>query len=98
MRLSFIALTYFRRTPAPDYKRYISHWTEEAEIILGTKGRRSETLRYAPFICAVLMHGDILYTALNLDGEPLSLGLSKDSGAPAKDGWNVYSVTACRTQ
>jgi len=86
MRLSFIALTYFRRIPAPDHKRYVSHWLEEAEIVLGSMGR-SETLRFAPFACAVIAHGDIQYTALSLDGEPLSLGLSKDVGAEAKDAW-----------
>jgi hypothetical protein len=87
MRLSFIALSYLRRTPGPDYKRYISHWQEEAEIILGTMDRRSETLRFAPFACAVIMHGDILYTSLYLDGQPLSLGLDKWTGTEAKDGW-----------
>jgi hypothetical protein len=87
MRLAFIGLTYFKRTPAPDHKRYVTYWLEEAEIVLGSMGKRGEELRFAPFMCAIVAHGDIPYTALSLDGEPLSLGLSKDVGAEAKDGW-----------
>jgi hypothetical protein len=42
MRLSFIALTYFRRTPAPDMRRYIAHWIEETQIVLADMGKRGE--------------------------------------------------------
>jgi hypothetical protein len=87
MRLSFIALTYFKRTPAPDMRRYVTHWLEEAQIVLADMGKRGEDLRFAPFVCAAIMHGDIPYTPLSLDGEPLSLGLSKYEGIDAKDAW-----------
>jgi len=87
MRLAFIGLTYFKRTPDPDHRRYITHWIEETQIVLADMGKRCEELRFAPFVCAAIMHGDIAYTALNLDGQPLSLGLSKDVGAEAKDAW-----------
>jgi hypothetical protein len=87
MRLAFIGLTYFKRTPAPDAKRYVTHWIEETQIVLVEMGKRGEELRFAPFVCAVIMHGDILYTALSRDGEPLSLGLSKHEGVEAKAGW-----------
>ena len=88
MRLAFIALSYFKRTPSPDMRHYITHWIEEAQIVLADMGKRSEELRFAPFVCAAIMHGDIAYTALNLDGQPLSLGLSMHEGNEAKDGWN----------
>jgi hypothetical protein len=87
MRLSFIGLTYFKRTPSPDVKRYVTHWIEETQIVLAGMGKRGEELRFAPFVCAAIMHGDIAYTALSLDGEPLSLGLSKDVGIEGKDSW-----------
>jgi hypothetical protein len=87
MRLAFIGLTYFRRTPVPDQRRYVTHWLEETQLVLADMGKRGEELRFAPFVCAALMHGDILYTALNLDGQPLSLGLSLHEGAEAKDSW-----------
>ncbi len=57
------------------------------EIQLASFGKRGETLKFAPFVTACLSHGDIAYTLLFLDGQPLSLGLSKFEGTEAKDGW-----------
>jgi len=74
-RLAFIALTFFQRTPQPDYKHYAMF------------GKPSQTLKLGPFLTAMTMHGDIPYTRLFEHDPPLSLGLSKHEGADAKDGW-----------
>jgi hypothetical protein len=87
-RLSFIALSHFRRTEEPDPRRYVSYWQDEALDCLAGLGQPSETLKFGPFVTACLAHGDVCFSGLGMGGRvPLSLGLSRHSGAPAKDAW-----------
>jgi hypothetical protein len=87
-RLALIALSHFRRIEEPDPRRYISHWQDEAAAILAGLGQAGETLKFGPFVTAALAHGDIPYSGLGMGGcQPLSLGLSRHSGAAARDSW-----------
>jgi hypothetical protein len=87
-KLSFIALSHFRRVEEPDSRRYVSYWQEEAIDCLAGLGQASETLKFNPFVTACLAHGDVPFSGLHMGARvPLSLGLSRHSGAPAKDGW-----------
>jgi hypothetical protein len=89
----FIALSYWRRTPAPDRKHYCSFWMEEAAILLRSLGRSPGDIKLGPFMMAVLCHGDICFTGLRqCSGNiywPLSIGLDKYSGAEATDAWKT---------
>jgi hypothetical protein len=87
-KLSFIALSHFRRLEEADPRRYVSHWQDEAASVLAGLGQAGETLKFNPFVTAALAHGDIPYSGLGMGGRvPLSLGLSRHSGAAAMDSW-----------
>jgi hypothetical protein len=90
---AFLALGNMHRTKTPDHKRYASHWTEEAEIWLRSHGKPAPTLRFGPFVAAVLAHGDIRYSGLFVDGHVLELGLNTYVGRAASDAWKKVLET-----
>jgi hypothetical protein len=83
---AFLALGAMKRLEAPDTKHYFSHHVDAAEAYLRSVGK-SETLRFGPFMCALLAWGDVPYSGLGLQhtGAVVELGLSEHIGRQASD-------------
>jgi hypothetical protein len=92
-KLAFLALGDMHRIEAPNRKRYVTHWSEEAEIWLRRRRGWAPTLRFGPFVTAVLAHGDIQFSGLFVDAQVLELGLSTYAGHAASGAWKKVLAT-----
>ena len=89
---AFLALGYVRRSNTLDVSRYNGAWTELCEGWLRQHGR-GMTIYVNAFCCAVVCHGDILFTTCDKFQSLTSLGFGLcylgvgTNSFPGRDAW-----------
>jgi hypothetical protein len=85
---SFERLGYVGRTSAPDTRRYVNHWVEEAKDWLRLHRPAHSGNIGAGFLIATIAHGDICFTPGDENrGVVWTIGVTPFGGAKATDAW-----------
>ncbi len=89
---AFRRIGFLGRLDAPNRKFYLDHWIDEASEWLRLQ-RMPADMSAAPYLAAVMAHGDVCFTPADNTGHVWEVGLAPWGGRPAGVAWRDVLAT-----